>query len=311
MPGNNGNGAGNIVAPSGGDRWADKKKIVMVISGVLVDSLSDIDVRRFFGMAPSDLVTVNKRRRMARLKAPLVYDSMIEAVLLASSEEITGTYTGWAWKNSAVVYLTDQHFSGMVWDGGKWVSRVEKTGLNFGGIMRAGMCKREKLNLTACDSSGVPIGQLGAFVPFKSPAMANGVYVRAQFARSLWPSRRSAVLGAGWFLAWEPGEYGGFEDIPPGPVNILYGPLAGASIDDQVMLPWPDSLLEIKLYPFVVNYKAANSKDGVGNEYKWAFGPFFNPPFLDSVHWVPFREAVSDLVFRCWFTGAFVRELNE
>lgn len=306
MP-NNGNGAENLALASGGDRWADRAKIVSAMAQELKTALSDAEVRAYFRVK---IIEPKMRDRMARHKAELLYGAIVAALVEGATELVTAPFTGWAWKNGAVVYLVNARFEGLVWNAAlrKWVDRVEKSGLNIPGFMRAGMYPAEKLNLTACNAMGAKLSDSWAGEPFKVPAMKNGVYASALFSRMLWPARKAQMIGAGWKL---PTDAGFYLDTGTADVFIVYGPIAGAEVGDVVSVPWVNNTGGVYQIQKAADWVRDHPKDESGNEYEWAYGPHMNPPFLEKVKWRAFPELTGGVELRVWFSDKFTAELNK
>lgn len=227
---------------AGGDRYADKKKVLGVIALALADGFSDIEVRRFFGLKAGDVVSLNRRKRMGNAKAPAFYKAMIEAFKAGALEDLT--------KGRRV--LVD----------GVWVDRPNK-GLNVGGVLRLGKVPCSGFRLTACDGVGVSLASRGIEIE-RVPADPTGLYIYFMMNPVDFAAYGAAFMAAGWRHPVAPGLDG------PESVGLLYGPLPGAVLNQSYPVPWPTAAGGASSAVVDTQIKSSEADD-FGGPYCWAY----------------------------------------
>lgn len=130
---------------AGGDRYADKRALLAVIRGALEESLSDAEIRKFYGLKPGAPVSLAKRRRMARMKAGPVYDGLIAGLIAGATSPFE------------------------YWEQG------QGGGVNFGGIMKFGTRAPKNFDLEAVDQWDVSLESRGVAI-YQKPVPVNGYY---------------------------------------------------------------------------------------------------------------------------------------
>lgn len=143
------NGLANLTR-SGGDRYADKRKLLSVIAAALEVHLTDAEVRRWAGIEQGGAVPVAKRKRMAKQKAVVVYEAMIAGMIAGACEPLES------------------------WEQGQGGSlRKVRGGVNFGGVLKFGQADERKLKITARDVFGEDLEARG-IVPYQLEVAPNG-----------------------------------------------------------------------------------------------------------------------------------------
>lgn len=150
---------------AGGDRHKDKKALIAVIEAVLVDSFSDAEIRRHFGLEVLDEISAEHREKLARSKAAGVYAAILD---------------GWR--------------AGMMGD-------LRLTGgVNIGGILRIGKIKAAGLVLVAEDIFGGDLKELGVPI-YRRATLDNGYYAERVGIVS-GSAVEAQLLALGWVLHW-------------------------------------------------------------------------------------------------------------
>lgn len=159
---------------AGGDRFEDRRAMIAIIREALRVSLLDAEIRRYFRLQDGEPVTEAKRRRMARQKAPRVWQAMVNAWLIAAGEPL-----------KKLVQQPDGSF------------RKRRGGLNFGGIMRIGRAPPVDLAIRATDEFGVSLASRGIEI-YQKPVQGSG-YRRYPLWANLpgfWPVGSPDVIAA-------------------------------------------------------------------------------------------------------------------
>lgn len=137
---------------AGGDRYADKRALLAVIRGALEESLSDAEIRKFYGLKPGAPVSLAKRRRMARMKSGPVYDGLIDGLIAGATEPFE--------------YYEPGQFGPV---------HKRDGGVNFGGIFRFGTWHPQSVSVVAVDQWGVSLASRG-IATYQKEVPANGYY---------------------------------------------------------------------------------------------------------------------------------------
>jgi len=151
------NGAANLTR-AGGDRYKDKRALIAVIREALEGALLDAEVRRWAGLPQGAPVSAARKRRMAKQKAPAVYDGIVLGLTRGAGEPFVSWVTGS--------------------DG---LQRKVKGGVNFGGVMKFGTIKPHSLGLVAVDVFGVSLASRG-IEPYQAVVQSNG-FVNGEWHR--------------------------------------------------------------------------------------------------------------------------------
>ena len=69
------------IVPGGGDRWAGRRALELVIAEVLAEEITDDEARRILGKAFDFVVTPAARRVIAERKAGRVYEAIFSTIL--------------------------------------------------------------------------------------------------------------------------------------------------------------------------------------------------------------------------------------
>lgn len=165
------NSAANLTR-AGGDRYKDKRALIAVIREALEEGLTDAEIRKWSGLKPASEVSQARRRRMARQKAPAVYDGIIQGLTRGAGEP----FESWVF-------------------GSDGLQRRQKGGVNFGGVMKFGTIKPQSLQVLACDVYGVQLAGRG-IVPYQVQVQDNGWY-NGEFMR--FGTRGSDGVTRAWF----------------------------------------------------------------------------------------------------------------
>lgn len=171
------NSRANLALATGGDRYAGKRAMIEVIRLALLESMTDAEIRRFWGLKRGETLSAARRNRAAAAKSKQVYQAIID---------------GWT-----AGLKTDLNGLKLVNIGGAWVQ--EKTnGISIGGIVRLGMGKPKKINLQAYDDYGETLESQGIQI-FRRPTYDAGNYAVLAFADA---TSRPVYLSRGWFSPW-------------------------------------------------------------------------------------------------------------
>lgn len=137
---------------AGGDRYADKRALLAIIRGALEESLTDAEIRRFYGLKPGAEVTAARRRRMARMKSGPFYDGLIDALIAGALEP----FEYWETPPGGLPYK-------------------QRGGVNFGGIFRFGTYHPKSVSVVAVDQWDVSLSSRGVAM-YQKPVPENGYY---------------------------------------------------------------------------------------------------------------------------------------
>lgn len=186
----------------GGDRFADKRRLIALIAATLKANYTDLEVREAFGVGRRVVVSDAMRERMAAAKAPIVYRAIVRAFGAAAGESLASP-------------------SG---------------GLFLPGVCRVGMKPREPVAVAWVDDWGAPCSESpeeGERLMFKRETYKNGRYVAFSVAMGLpdnpWVALLGDFLAAGWFVPWWMQT-----ENPVYQWGLVYGPLKSGEI-----APWP------------------------------------------------------------------------
>ena len=70
----------NLAQTPGGDRYAGKRLVIQAIEDALAAIENGREIREFFGLSAGRLLTQKHRARWAEVKAPAIYDAMVEGM---------------------------------------------------------------------------------------------------------------------------------------------------------------------------------------------------------------------------------------
>lgn len=238
---------------TGGDRWADKRAIVNLIAATLEANYTDLEVREAFGFGRDRPVTVGMRQRMARAKAPAVYDAIMGAFRAGASEELRRYEYNSA---AGAVELT-------------------RGGLLLPGIARIGLKLSELVAVGFTDDWGNQCSEdpgPGKRLMYKRETYKDGYYAAlsiAMHANGTWAPWFDEFIAAGWFVPWWAAS-----PVPSYQWGLVYGPVP----DDEVnfgggfvraSIPWPPSggntLVD------VTHWKLGSRNYGTGKNEAWAY----------------------------------------
>lgn len=153
------NSRANLIR-AGGDRTKGKKLVIAAIEKALREMPDGREIRKFFGLHAGQLLKDKHRARWAKVKAPVVYDAMVEAMadevvtdgermrsrLIAEHDrEIREEYLAEGWTSPADVEEMEaeiEEYAAMV---RAWVIETRYGNLNIGGFLRMRATKTRAL----------------------------------------------------------------------------------------------------------------------------------------------------------------------
>lgn len=211
---------------TGGDRWADTRAIVEIIAATLAENYTDLEVREAFGLGRDRPVTPGMRSRMARAKAPKVFDAMMAAWRAGACEEL------WSSQYNPVTGAVD----------------TVRGGLLLPGLARIGLKLRDLVAVSFTDDWGATCAEVpgpGQRAMYKRETYKDGYY--AIFTIAVHSEAGGGAewfddfIAAGWFVPWWAAS-----PVPAYQWAVAFGPVP----EDQVIfgggnvrasVPWPAS----------------------------------------------------------------------
>ena len=197
------------------DHYKDKRNLIRIIELALIESLTEVDIRKTLRVPHWVTIKENHRKRAAKVAAQRFWGAWIKALIAGAKEDLTPSTFRQVQRE----------------DGSIGMEFVPPGGVNFGGIMRIGQRRKESFSVVPYEENGVyTLAQL-AKKQFKVylPGMVYGaVYVVCP-----WHEGNAGAAARGWTLIsypWmENGDY---------PQYWVYGPLADSTKEVVLYTPW-------------------------------------------------------------------------
>ena len=211
---------------TGGDRWADSRAIVEIIAATLAENYTDLEVREAFGIGRNRPVTPGMRSRMARAKAPKVFEAMMGAWRAGACEEL------WRSQYNPATGAVD----------------TVRGGLLLPGLARIGLKLRDLVAVSFTDDWGATCAEVpgpGQRAMYKRETYKDGYYAALTIAVNSPADTFAPFFGdfiaAGWFVPW-------WAESPV--QNYQWGLVFGPVPEDKIIfgggnvrasVPWPSS----------------------------------------------------------------------